>query len=330
MNFTCSVTVCFGFNVTGKLLPETVKPVPAIDAEFTVTEEVPVEVSVTFCVAGLPIVTEPKLILAGETVRMRLDAVAPVPVKPTTTVGLLLDVLLMVNLPVEVPATVGLNFTFSVTACFGLKVTGKLLPETVKPVPEIVAEFTVTEELPVEVRVTFRVPGQPIVTEVKVTLNGETVRTRPDAAAPIPVKSMDIVGLLAELLFTLRCPVAAPAVAGLNCTSSGNCWPGFSVTGKVPPETVKPDPLIVTDFTVTGALPVDVGVRLFVVEFPGVTGPKATELESTDSFETGRAVPVPPSVTIEIGLPDEVLFTESCPVAGPIFIGLNCTSSVSC
>ena len=75
------------------------------------------------------------------------------------TVGLLVEVLLIVNCPVAVPVTVGLNFTCSVSVCFGFKVTGKLLPETEKPAPEIVAEFTVTEEVPVEVRVTLRVTG---------------------------------------------------------------------------------------------------------------------------------------------------------------------------
>jgi hypothetical protein len=43
---TCSVTACVGFRVTGKLPPTIAKPVPVIAAEFTVTGEVPVEVSV--------------------------------------------------------------------------------------------------------------------------------------------------------------------------------------------------------------------------------------------------------------------------------------------
>jgi hypothetical protein len=45
--FTARVTVCFGLNVTGNVAPETVKPVPLIDAEFNVTAVVPLEESVT-------------------------------------------------------------------------------------------------------------------------------------------------------------------------------------------------------------------------------------------------------------------------------------------
>src|SRR6185312_5705829 len=45
LNCTWSVTDCCGFKVAGRLPPTMVKPVPAIAAEFTVTAEVPVEVS---------------------------------------------------------------------------------------------------------------------------------------------------------------------------------------------------------------------------------------------------------------------------------------------
>jgi hypothetical protein len=43
---TCNVIDCVGFSVTGKLPPTIAKPVPVIAAEFTVTGDVPVEVSV--------------------------------------------------------------------------------------------------------------------------------------------------------------------------------------------------------------------------------------------------------------------------------------------
>jgi len=39
-----------GFSVTGKLEPETEKPVPDATAEFTVAAAVPLEVKVTVCV----------------------------------------------------------------------------------------------------------------------------------------------------------------------------------------------------------------------------------------------------------------------------------------
>jgi hypothetical protein len=49
-----------GFNVTGKVPPVIEKPAPDNVAEFTVTEVVPVDVSVTDCVAGELSTTLPK------------------------------------------------------------------------------------------------------------------------------------------------------------------------------------------------------------------------------------------------------------------------------
>lgn len=60
-NFTWSVTVCFGFSVTGRTAPDTEKPVPLMRAESIVSAAVPVEVSVTGSVALLPVTMSPKL-----------------------------------------------------------------------------------------------------------------------------------------------------------------------------------------------------------------------------------------------------------------------------
>jgi len=64
-NCTCSVIDCVGFRVTGKLPPTMVKSAPVIDAEFTVTGDVPVDVSVNDCVVAVFTVTLPKLRLAA-------------------------------------------------------------------------------------------------------------------------------------------------------------------------------------------------------------------------------------------------------------------------
>ena len=81
--------------MTGKLPPETVKLAPLIAAEFTVTADVPVEVSVTICVAGLPIVTEPKLTAPVPTASCGFGASAPVPLNLTPKTGLPDEVLLI-------------------------------------------------------------------------------------------------------------------------------------------------------------------------------------------------------------------------------------------
>jgi hypothetical protein len=82
--------------VTGKLPSETMKLAPLIAAEFTVTADVPVEVSVTICVAGLPIVTKPKLTAPGATASCGFGVSAPVPLNMTPTTGLPDEVLLTV------------------------------------------------------------------------------------------------------------------------------------------------------------------------------------------------------------------------------------------
>jgi hypothetical protein len=56
---------------------------------------------------------------------------------------------------------------------------------------------------------------------------------------------------------------------------------GFSVTGKLPPTIVKPDPMMVAELTVTGADPVDVSVNDCVVDVFTVTLPKLKVAELT-------------------------------------------------
>ena len=120
-------------------------------SELTVTAAVPLEVSVTGKVEVEPSVTLPKLRLPGLTVNC---GVVPVPLMLTVTVGLVEELLLMVRVPVAEPAVVGSNWTCRVAVWLGFSVKGKVAPETVKPVPEMLSELTVTAAVPLEVRVT--------------------------------------------------------------------------------------------------------------------------------------------------------------------------------
>ena len=88
------------------------------------------------------------------TVNVGVVAVVPVPARATAVAGLVDELLLMVSLPVTAPEVVGLNCTASVIDCFGFSVTGKLAPETVKPVPPMAAALTCTGAVPVEVKLT--------------------------------------------------------------------------------------------------------------------------------------------------------------------------------
>ena len=118
------------------------------------TGAVPVEVSVSGSVEAELTVTSPNVKLAALRVNCGLVAALPVPLRFTTAVLLVDELLWIVNCPDAGPVAVGSNCTLSVTDWFGFKVTGKVAPDTVKPLPVSVSELTVTGAVPVEVRVT--------------------------------------------------------------------------------------------------------------------------------------------------------------------------------
>ena len=94
-NCTCSVRACAGFRVAGKLEATIVKPVPVITTEFTVTGDVPVDVSVNDCVVAVFTATLPKLKLAALTDNCGLAAAVLVPLS-VTTVALPVEELLLI------------------------------------------------------------------------------------------------------------------------------------------------------------------------------------------------------------------------------------------
>ncbi len=201
-----------------KLPPAMVKPVPEIAAEFTVTGEVPVEVRVRVWFVAVLTVTLPKLRLVALRLNCGFGAAAPVPLRATTAVPPLVELLLTEICPVAAPVAVGSNRTCKVAAWVGLRVIGKLPPEMVKPVPEIVAEFTVTGEVPVEVRVKVWVVAVLTVTLPKLRLVALRLNCGFGAAAPVPLRATVAVPPLVELLLTEICPVTAPVAVGSNRT----------------------------------------------------------------------------------------------------------------
>src|SRR5207253_2096056 len=95
LNCTCNVTAWLGFSVTGTLPPTIVKPAPVMAAELTVTCAVPVDVSVNDWVVAVFTVTLPKLKVAALMVNCGLGAAMLVPLRATTAV-LALDELLLI------------------------------------------------------------------------------------------------------------------------------------------------------------------------------------------------------------------------------------------
>jgi len=110
--------------------------------------------------------------------------------------------LLIVSCPVSAPAVVGSNCSFSVRVWLGFNVAGKLPPTMVKAAPVIIAEFTVTGVVPVEVRVKDAVVAVFTVTLPKLRLPALTVNCG-FAAVPVPLSVTGIVLPLVELLLIM-------------------------------------------------------------------------------------------------------------------------------
>jgi hypothetical protein len=219
-NCTFNVTDWLGFKVTGNVAPDIVKPVPVNSAELMVTGAVPVEVSVTGCVDAVFTVTLPKVRLAALSVNCGLVAAVPMPLRLTTAVPLVDELLWIVNWPDAAPVAVGSNCTFSVADWPGFKVTGNVAPDTVKPFPLGVAELIVTGAVPVEVNVRGSLAAVFTVTLSNVRLAALSVNCGLATAVPVPLRLTTAVPLVDELLWIVNWPDAAPVVVGSNCTFS--------------------------------------------------------------------------------------------------------------
>jgi hypothetical protein len=127
-------------------------------------------------------------------------AVVPVPVRPITAVPFVEELLWMVSAPVTAPAAAGSNCAFSVTDWVGFRVTGKLAPDIVKPVPLNAAELIVTGAVPVEVNVTGSVDPVFTVTLPNARLAGLMVNCGLATVVPVPLRLTIAVLLVAESL----------------------------------------------------------------------------------------------------------------------------------
>jgi hypothetical protein len=82
-----------------------------------------------------------------------LNAGVPEPLRLTTVEVPLDELLVKVNEPASAPAAVGSNCTVSVAVEFGLRVSGNVAPETVKPDPATATSLMITATVPVEDKV---------------------------------------------------------------------------------------------------------------------------------------------------------------------------------
>jgi hypothetical protein len=144
----------------------------------------------------------------------------------------------------------------------------------VKLEPAIAAEFTVTGDVPVDVNVNDCVVDVLTVTLPKLRLAALTVNWGLAVAVLMPPSATVAMEPVDELLLIVICPLAVPVAVGRNCTCKVTDCAGFSVVGKPPPTIVKPVPVIATELTLTGNVPVDLSVSDCVVAVFTVTLPK--------------------------------------------------------
>jgi hypothetical protein len=97
-------------------------------------------------------------------------------------------------------------------------------------------------------------------------------------ALPVPLRLTVAVALVDELLVTVSCPLAEPVVVGLNVKATFSVCPGLSVAGKLTAGAENPLPVTAIEFTVTGAVPLEVRVTVCVVEPFTATPPNDTLL----------------------------------------------------
>jgi hypothetical protein len=207
----CTVTVAdwSGFKVRGKAAPDMEKPVPSSVAELMVTAAVPVEVRVTACVTAVLTGTLPNATLAV----LRLSAaVAAVATLSSRSKFWEVPPALAVNMTAwadETAATVAEKLAVvapASTLTDAGTVTAALLLDRLTVVPPLAAAA---------LRVTVQESDAGPATELLVQLKA----LKADAlVAPVPLRLITAVPLVAESLEIVNWPVAAPDAAGLNCT----------------------------------------------------------------------------------------------------------------
>ncbi len=196
-----------GFRVSGKLAPDTVKPVPVTVAALTVTAVVPVEVRVTVCVAGEFRVTLPKAMVVALTLRVGVNAPncrekvfveLPVLAVSVAVCAVLTAVAVAVKPALVAPAA---------TLTLAGTVTALLLLDKFTLMPPVgAAPLMVTEHASVVA------PVKELLVQLTDDTDGRI------AIVPVPLNPTVSELPLVALLANVRLPDAAPVEVGSNCT----------------------------------------------------------------------------------------------------------------
>src|SRR3954471_6036025 len=236
LNCTVSVTDCPGFNLAGKLAPDTEYPAPCTDTELISSGHVPTEDRVTDCATVLLTGTLPNarpvaLVLIVETTAFRLkvyvlDRPAEVAVR-VTFCAVPIGVTAAVNAALLAPA--GTNSAAGTDTWVSL-----LARPTVNP-PLGAAALSHTVHGSLTVPLTAAVEQE-----------SELKAAGPEFP-PVPLRLIATEFPADELVERFRTPVALPVAAGLKFTVSVREPPGCTLAGNVPPEKEKPAPCTETD-----------------------------------------------------------------------------------
>ena len=124
------------------------------------------------------------------------------------------------------------------------------------------------------------------------------------------------------LLAIASWPENDPAVVGSNRTSRVSDCPGFSVAGRAAPEAENPVPLTVAEFTVTGAVPVELSVNACVAAVFSATLPNPIEVAFGLSFAAPVAGETVMMYVVD-ALPALAVMVATCVVVTAATVALN-------
>jgi hypothetical protein len=179
---TLNVLLWFGASINGVEMPPSPNPAPPVLTEVTETFWPPGFEIVRDCELIWPIVTVPKEMLVG--LSTNCPAVTPVPLSATTC-GLCGTLSANDKVPARVPATVGLNVTFTVQLAAAVKVVPQLLVCAKSPVTLTLA----MERFALPVLLSVMLPGALVEFRtwlLNVKFAGVTVAAAVGTLAPVP------------------------------------------------------------------------------------------------------------------------------------------------
>ena len=185
-------------------------------------------------------------------------------------VGEFVALLTIETLPLIGPDALGKKVRLKPVDCPGASVSGTESPLILNSLPITFAWEIVTLPVPTFVRVTTTAPWSPSTTLPKLVLVG-----LPESRSVTPVPDNDtFVGELVALLVIETLPATLPDAVGVKVVLKVALWPAVRIRGSEGPLTPKPAPLTVVCKIVTGAIPVLLTLKVWLLALPTVTLPK--------------------------------------------------------